>query len=146
MKTMQKVEAYIQRTDVPHRKINQGRDAWATFMEHWNARSLYTKEEFYMLHLTRQNEAIAVTHVSTGGQTATIADGKNIFRAALMSGATAIILGHNHPSGTEKPSEADIRLTKQLKEFGELIGIKVLDHIIVAGHDKFTSLCDLGHI
>lgn len=146
MKKIQKCTAYIQRTDVPLRQVTSSKDAWSTFMEFWNARSLYTYESMYMLHLNRNNDVIGVTEVSKGGMTATIADGKIIFRNALMTGATAIIIAHNHPSGVMKPSNSDIQLTKKLREFGDMIDLKVFDHLIISGVDKYYSMEDEGDI
>lgn len=87
-------------------------------------------EEFYVVFLNRSNGVLAYEQVSKGGVSGTIADGKIIFKSALMHQASALILAHNHPSGNLKASESDIRLTKNLHQFGKLIGIEVLDHLI----------------
>jgi DNA repair protein RadC len=67
-----------------------------------------------------------------------VADGRIIFKEALLRNATAIILIHNHPSGNIQPSESDKILTKNLKEFGKCIDISVLDHIILADNFYFS--------
>lgn len=86
---------------------------------------------------------LGVYVVSTGVVLATIADPKLIFAAAIKGSATAIILAHNHPSGQLKPSDADISLTKKLKEGGEFLEIPVLDHIIVTS-ENYYSFADEG--
>ncbi len=87
-------------------------------------------EEFYVLYLNRSNVLLHMEQVSKGGVSGTIADGKIIFKTALMHQASAMILAHNHPSGNLKASDSDIRLTKNLRQFGKLIGIEILDHVI----------------
>jgi DNA repair protein RadC len=87
-------------------------------------------EEFYIVLLDRSNHVLRYEQVSKGGTSGTIADGKIIFKSALLHHASAIILAHNHPSGNLVASPQDIKLTKNLKEFGNMIGVEVLDHLI----------------
>ncbi|MDC1403004.1 DNA repair protein RadC [Crocinitomicaceae bacterium] len=98
-------------------------------------------EEFYVIYLNRSNVVLHVEQVSKGGVSGTIADGKIIFKLALMHQASALILAHNHPSGALKPSEPDIRLTKDFRQFGKMIGIEVLDHLIFTDNG-YLSLAD----
>lgn len=100
-------------------------------------------EEFYVLYLNRGNFVIDKKQLSIGGMAGTVADGKIIFKAALELNACGIILAHNHPSGNKQPSEQDKRLTRQLKEFGKLVEIEVLDHLIVTA-DTYYSFADEG--
>lgn len=100
-------------------------------------------EEFWIILLNKANRLINKKVVSTGGMTGTVVDPKIIFREALEARACAIILGHNHPSGNNKPSEADIQLTKKLREAGKNLEISVLDHVIIAG-STFYSFADEG--
>lgn len=102
-------------------------------------------EEFWILLLNRANRVIAKKQVSQGGVAGTVADPKIIFKMALESLASGIILAHNHPSGNLTASEADINLTKKLKEGGKLLEIQVLDHLILAGQ-KYFSFADEGLI
>lgn len=102
-------------------------------------------EEFYVLYLNRGNYVLQKKQISIGGMSGTIADGKIIFKTALELNASGIILAHNHPSGRLSPSEQDRRLTRQLKEFGKLIDIEVLDHIIVSDNGYY-SFADEGII
>ena len=101
-------------------------------------------EVFIVLVLNRCNEIIGKIHVSTGGVSSTVVDSKKLFRKVLeFERCTSIILGHNHPSGNPTPSTEDIRLTKQIKQASELLGIQTLDHIIVA-NNTYTSFADEG--
>jgi DNA repair protein RadC len=95
-------------------------------------------EEFYILILSRANKVKSIELISKGGISGTLADGKVIFKKALEQSASAIILCHNHPSGNLKPSKADIDLTNRLIEFGKLIDLQVLDHLIITNEDYFS--------
>lgn len=95
-------------------------------------------EEFHIILLNRGNIIIKGVKISQGGIHGTIADGKIIFRHAIENSATGIILCHNHPSGQLNPSEQDIRLTKNLKEFGQMVGIDVLDHVIFTDNGYYS--------
>jgi len=100
-------------------------------------------EEFWILLLNRSNSLIRKMCVSEGGLSGTVADPKKIFKMAMDARASAIILSHNHPSGNQRPSEADIRLTRKMKEAGNLLDLPILDHIIIA-RDRYFSFADEG--
>lgn len=102
-------------------------------------------EEFIVIGLNRANKVQGFYKVSSGGVTGTVADPRIVFQFALLSNATSIIIAHNHPSGNLKPSDADITLTKKMKQSGEALDIKLLDHIIVTD-EGYTSLSDEGVI
>ncbi len=95
-------------------------------------------EEFWILYLNNSNKVIKSAQLSKGGITGTVVDVRLAFKEALQLGAVGIILAHNHPSGTLKPSQADIQLTKKLKVAGESLDIKVLDHLIVTEKAYFS--------
>lgn len=100
-------------------------------------------EEFWVLLLNRANRVIKKQLISQGGVAGTVADPKIIFKMALEELASGIILAHNHPSGNLTPSQADIELTKKLKEAGKLLEVQVLDHVIIA-NQKYFSFADEG--
>lgn len=100
-------------------------------------------EAFWVLLLNRANRVIKKHQISQGGVAGTVADPKIIFKVAVEELACGIILAHNHPSGNLTASQADIDLTKKLKESGKLLDIQVLDHIIFAGK-KYFSFSDEG--
>ncbi|MFN8336401.1 MAG: DNA repair protein RadC [Cyclobacteriaceae bacterium] len=100
-------------------------------------------EAFWVVLLNRANRVIKKHQVSQGGVAGTVADPKIIFKVAIEELASGIILAHNHPSGNLSASQADIDLTKKLKESGKLLDIQVLDHIIV-GDKSYFSFADEG--
>ena len=102
-------------------------------------------EEFWILLLNRANNVITRFQVSKGGITGTVVDPRVIFKKAVEVMASGIILCHNHPSGNRQPSDADISLTKKLKEAGKLLDIQVLDHLIIAG-EEYYSFADEGRM
>lgn len=99
-------------------------------------------EEFWVLYLNNANKVIKKVQISKGGITGTIVDKRLVFKAAYDNNATAMILVHNHPSGKLVPSEDDKRITKELKEAGYILDIKVLDHIIVAENGYYSFADD----
>jgi len=101
------------------------------------------KEVFKVLLLNRANRFIKEAFISEGTLDASVVHPRDVFREALLEPAAAIILIHNHPSGNPSPSDEDLRITKQLVEAGRLLGIKVYDHIILAG-ESYRSLADEG--
>lgn len=107
--------------------------------------SLNHKEYFYIICLSRRNSAIAFHQISSGGISGTVTDRRLIFQDALLSNATGIVLCHNHPSGNIKPSEADIKITKEIKQAGEFLNIDILDHIILS-EDSYYSFADNGFL
>ena len=101
------------------------------------------RELFIILHLDARNRVVAHEITSIGSQTASIVHPREVFKAAILKGAGGIILAHNHPSGDTAPSDDDISLTHRLRDVGNLIGIEVKDHVIVAppkGHISFKEL------
>lgn len=95
-------------------------------------------EEFWIIYLNNSNKILQKLQLSKGGMTGTLVDVRLAFKNALEVGATAVILVHNHPSGSLKPSEADKHLTRKLKIAGESLDIKVLDHLIVTQKSYFS--------
>ena len=100
-------------------------------------------EEFWIIYMNNSNKVIAKSQLSKGGITGTLVDVRIVFKTALEMGATALILCHNHPSGTLIPSEADKQITRKLKLAGDSLEIKVLDHLIVT-ETSYFSFADEG--
>ena len=90
------------------------------------------REMFLSVMLTVKNDLIGVETVSIGSIHATIITPRDVFKSAILANAVSIILCHNHPSGDLTPSDNDMEITKHLVEAGDLLGIKVLDHLIVS--------------
>jgi len=95
-------------------------------------------EEFWGVYLNNANKVLQTLQLSKGGITGTIVDVRLTLKTALELGAVGIILAHNHPSGTLKPSQADKQLTKKMKLAGESLDIKVLDHLIITEKAYFS--------
>ncbi len=95
-------------------------------------------EEFWIILLNRANQVIKSVQISAGGVAGTVADPKIIFKSAIEHLASGIILAHNHPSGNLKPSQADIELTKKIKEGGRVMDIPILDHLIFTDTSYFS--------
>ncbi len=123
--------------------ISSSGDAYKILNEKWDEGKIDFVEQFKVLLLNRANRVLGIFEASTGGVSGTVADPKTIFAAALKANASSIILSHNHPSGNTKPSEADIKLTKKLKEAGSFLEIPVLDHIIITS-ESYLSMADEG--
>jgi DNA repair protein RadC len=100
-------------------------------------------EEFWVLLLNRANRVIGREQISSGGTAGTVVDSKIVFRKALECRASSLVLSHNHPSGQLHPSQADIELTRKLKEGGALLDIGILDHLIL-GDRSYYSFADEG--
>jgi len=102
-------------------------------------------EEFWVLFLNNSNVVLSKQCLSKGGLTGTLVDTRLVFKPALSQLATGIILCHNHPSGTLNPSESDKKLTQKIKEAGQTLDIKVLDHLIIT-EKAYFSFADEGLI
>ncbi|MCF6212748.1 MAG: DNA repair protein RadC [Flavobacteriaceae bacterium] len=101
------------------------------------------REEFWVLYLNNSNVVLSKKCLSRGGITGTVVDTRLVFKPALAQLATAIILCHNHPSGTLVASESDKKLTHKIKRAGETLDIKVLDHLIIT-EKMYFSFADEG--
>ena len=102
-------------------------------------------EEFWLLLLNKANEVFARQQLSTGGMSGTVVDIKMVLKAAIEAGAAAFIAIHNHPSGNLQPSQADIELTRKLKQSGAVIDMPLLDHLIVSDRGYY-SFADEGNL
>jgi DNA repair protein RadC len=119
------------------KKINSPSEVWkiATEILHLHEMS---EEVFSIITLSTKNEVTGLFEVSRGTVDSSLVHPREVFKRALLSNASSILLLHNHPSGDPKPSPEDIRVTKRLKDAGELLGIQVLDHVIIG--DGYFSL------
>lgn len=140
---MAALELGRRRTDLlqnQRRQIKSSVDIYNEMKPHLMDKS---HEEFWVVMLNRANEVIKSVAVSVGGISGTICDPKIVFKHALENTASGIVLVHNHPSGQLKASQADINLTIQLKQAGQILDLPVLDHVIFT--DKgFLSFLDDG--
>lgn len=105
------------------------------------------REHFLAFYLNSQNRLLFFSEISVGTQTATLVHPREVFGPALREGAAAIVVCHNHPSGEVTPSREDVRLTKQLVKAGELLDLKVHDHVVVChGTAAYACLSQRGEL
>lgn len=103
------------------------------------------REIFTILMLNIKHKVIGIHDVSVGSLTASVVHPREVFKAACLANAAALIIAHNHPSGDPTPSKEDMNITQNLITAGKLMDIPVLDHIVV-GDDKFISFKQEGFI
>lgn len=101
------------------------------------------EENFIIICLNTKNKISGVHTISVGSLNASIVHPREVFKAAMLNNASAILLMHNHPSGDPEPSREDIETTHRLVNAGNILGIKVLDHVII-GDNRYVSLKEQG--
>lgn len=127
-------------------KISSSQEANKIIYNSWDHNNIELFETFKIVLLSNNNEVKGISTLSIGGLTGTMVDIRILFSIALKTLSTGVILAHNHPSGTIKPSEADKKLTRKIIKAGELLDIKVLDHLIVTPNKEYYSFADNGLI
>jgi DNA repair protein RadC len=123
------------------RKITSSSDVYQLF----RYLGMEAKEHFLALHLDAKNKIICVDQVSVGSLTASIVHPREVMKSCMLSSCAGLVLVHNHPSEDPTPSREDIEITKRIKECCDLMGIRLLDHIVI-GSDEYVSLADRGLI
>ncbi len=124
--------------------INSSLDAYYALIPFYPVDTMHIQEHFLVAYLNRFNRVLGVLHLSSGGITGTVADVRIIFGTALKSAASGIIISHNHPSGNLKASHRDKEITQKIRDAGDMLDIKLLDHIIVGDENKYLSFADEG--
>lgn len=124
-------------------KITNSQDSYELFKKQYNPDTFYLLEECHVMYLNRSNRVLGICNISSGGISGCILDPRTVLATALVCGATAIILSHNHPSGHPKPSLADQQITTKILQASKLHDINLLDHIILAD-DSYYSFADEG--
>ncbi len=124
-------------------KITLSADAANVIRELYPIDTIELQEQFFVLYLNRANKVIGFYRHTIGGTSGVVVDIKIILATAMKSLSSSIILAHNHPSGNTKPSDADIKLTRSLKEAARFADISVLDHLIIT-RDSYYSFADEG--
>jgi DNA repair protein RadC len=123
-------------------KIGSPREAAAFLLPEYGARAV---EQFGIVLLDTKRRVIRIKLLSVGSLDATVVHPREVFREATAAAASAIILFHNHPSGDPTPSPDDLALTAQMVEAGQVMGIHVVDHVILADQ-RYFSLVESGRI
>jgi DNA repair protein RadC len=98
------------------------------------------REQFVAFYLNARNQIVAHSVISVGTTDSCLVHPREVFKVAILKNACSILVAHNHPSGGTEPSDADILLTGRLKDAGKIMGIKLLDHIIVAPNGDAKSI------
>jgi DNA repair protein RadC len=126
----------------PLRHVRCAKSVYEVFRAHFDP---VDREQFLAVILDGRNQVIGFNLVAVGTLTAALVHPREVFKAAILTNAAAIILVHNHPSGDPEPSAEDKALTGRLKEAGEIIGIRVLDHVVIGDHG-WMSFAEDGFI
>lgn len=100
--------------------------------------SMADREMFIVMSVSTKMEPLAVEIVSVGSLNASVVEPREVFKHAILNNAAGILCFHNHPSGEPEPSRADHTMTQRLKKAGEILGIPIIDHIIVAGEQHYS--------
>ncbi|AEM71509.1 DNA repair protein RadC [Allomuricauda ruestringensis DSM 13258] len=114
--------------------------------KNWNKKTIGMHETFKVLLLNNANKVKGIYPLSHGGITGTLVDVRILFAIVVKTLSVNIILCHNHPSGTLKPSEADRKITQKIKRAAELFDVRVLDHIIITPNNEYYSFADNGDL
>ena len=130
---------YVTKNPTSHRiPIKTAEDAACLFFMVWDITTIEHVEEVKMILLNRANQVLGVVHLSKGGLSGSIIDTRIILQYAIKANASAVILAHNHPSGNLGASDADISITKRVRDALELMEIKLLDHLILTYEEKYS--------
>ncbi len=124
-------------------QVASSHDAFEYFMQSWDKGKIAYVEHFKLMLLNRRNRLLGIAEISKGGCSGTLVDAKVVFACALKCNAATLILAHNHPSGEMSPSEADLRLTRQLHYLGSVLTLPVVDHLIITT-EGYYSFADAG--
>ena len=119
-------------------KINSSQDAYKLLIKYFPDNTI----EYKVVLLNQSNRVLGIVPISEGGISATYVDVRLILQAALLANATQVILAHNHPSGSMKPSTLDDTLTERVKKAAELMEIHIADHVILSPENEYYSYYD----
>lgn len=140
---MQRIQKYqmvcerVQGYSVQSKRVREPSVVWQALLA--MGIDKYLTEHFFVLCLATNGDIVGIHDISTGTVNSSVVHPREVFTAVINTPRTAaFIVAHNHPSGDITPSSEDIAVTKRLKECGELLGIKLLDHVIVTEHDYYS--------
>jgi DNA repair protein RadC len=125
--------------DRPTRKISGAADAADIVREYLDGAD---REKFVVILLSTKHNVIGINTVSVGGLAVAHVHPREVFKPAILAGAAAVIVAHNHPSGDPEPSMDDRAMTDTLRSAGRILGIELLDHVIIGDDGRFVSLHD----
>lgn len=144
-KNLPEIQIKYKRGNFEKTRISTSGDAAEVFKKVFNSDTIEYTEEVIILYLNSAHKTIGWVKHSSGGMVSSVVDVRTVLSTALICGASALIIAHNHPSGQLFPSEEDKRFTKRISEAGKTLSISVLDHVILAGDDYgYFSFADEG--
>jgi len=120
------------------RRITSSRDVYEVFQKRFCSAD---REEFHVVLLDGKNHLLGFNVVSIGTLNSSTVHPRELFKPAILANAASLIMVHNHPSGDPEPSSEDHEITRRIKDAGELLGIKMIDHVII-GDDRYLSFAD----
>ena len=126
----------------PERTLRSPKDGYRLFTQFLGE---LDREYFVVMCLDTKNQPTAINICHIGSLNASLVHPREVMKAAILSNAASILIGHNHPSGVPDESREDVEVTKRLVETGKVIGIDVLDHLVI-GDDQYVSLKEKGYI
>lgn len=124
-------------------KVTGSKTAFEVIVPYFNP-YIEHREAIFAILLDRGNKVMGVVRIAEGGCNGTTLDPKILFQVALKANASGIILAHNHPSGNAALSQADLDITKKIKQGGVILEIPLLDHLILLPENKYVSMADEG--
>jgi DNA repair protein RadC len=104
------------------------------------------REQFVVMMLATSGRVLGINTVTVGTADSSLVHPREVFKPAILAGATSIIIAHNHPGGTNQPSNEDLSITRQLVEASKIIGIPIRDHVIIADDDGYYSFAEHGQM
>ena len=135
--------SYMPRLKLSDRPIvKDSRTAYEILLQHWDAGKMLLLEEFKIILLNNASRVLGIVNIAQGGITSVSVDLQIMFATTLKANASSIIMAHNHPSGTLKPSTQDILLTDKVRAAASIFGIRILDHLIITPESYFSFLDD----
>ncbi|WP_412476979.1 JAB domain-containing protein [Flavobacterium sp. TBRC 19031] len=132
-------------TNLEKVKVTNSQNIFDLIIKHWNQDIIEFQEEVKIVLLNRANIVLGIYELSKGGISGTVVDIRIILGVALKCNASSIIMIHNHPSGKLVPSDADVKITKGLKDACKLMEIGLLDHLIIT-REGYYSFSDEGNL
>ena len=126
--------------------VTTAAEAFKYFINSYSADTISLQETVKVMYLNRANKVLGIYEASKGGITGTVVDIRLLMGVAVKSAATSMILCHNHPSGSLKPSTQDISLTTEILEAGKLLNISLLDHLIISRDNIYRSMAESGDL
>ena len=143
---VEEIRVIYKPTKIGNKPIVTSIDAYEILRYYFDPNTIALQESFVVIFLNNQNFVKGIHRLFVGGIASTIVDIRLIFSIALKSATTSILVSHNHPSGTLKPSQQDLALTKRIREGCQIFEINLVDHLILSPYGNFYSMADEGDL